>query len=39
MKAASSATLALLAGNQFFIAEFYTITLLNGTVLRYRPPR
>lgn len=35
MKAASAATLALLAGNQFFIAELHTIALLNGTVLRY----
>lgn len=35
MKAASPATIALLAGNQFMMAEFYTITLLNGTVLRY----
>ncbi|HSM99023.1 MAG TPA: DUF2163 domain-containing protein, partial [Gallionella sp.] len=35
MKAASAATIAILAGNQFIMAEFYTITLLNGTVLRY----
>lgn len=35
MKAASAATLAILAGNQFMMAELYTITLLNGTVLRY----
>jgi uncharacterized phage protein (TIGR02218 family) len=35
MKTASAATIALLAGNQFYMAEFYTITLLTGAVLRY----
>jgi uncharacterized phage protein (TIGR02218 family) len=35
MKLATPATIALLAGNQFFIAELYTITLFGGTVLRY----
>lgn len=35
MKTASAATIAILAGNQFMIAELYTITLLNGMVLRY----
>ena len=35
MKSASSATIALLAGNQFYIAELYTFTLLTGTILRY----
>lgn len=35
MKAASASTLAILAGNQFFMADFYTITLLTGIVLRY----
>jgi hypothetical protein len=35
MKSASAATIALLALNQYLMAELYTITLLNGTVLRY----
>lgn len=35
MKSASGATIALLASNQYLIAEFYTITLLAGTILRY----
>ncbi len=35
MKSASAATLAILAGNQFMMGELYTITLLDGTVLRY----
>ena len=35
MKSASAATIAILAGNQFTFAELYTITLLDGTVLRY----
>lgn len=35
MKAASPATIALLAGNQFYMADLYTVTLQDGTVLRY----
>lgn len=35
MKSASAATIALLALNQFMMAEFYTITLQDGTILRY----
>lgn len=35
MKTASAATIALLAGNTFLIAELYTITLFGGTILRY----
>lgn len=35
MKTASAATLLLLAGNQFYLAELYTITLSSGVVLRY----
>ena len=35
MKTASAATIAILAGNQYYFAELYTITLSNGTVLYY----
>lgn len=35
MKTASPALIALLATNQYLMADLYTITLLNGTVLRY----
>jgi hypothetical protein len=35
MKTASPALQGLLAGNQFAIADLYTITLRDGTILRY----
>ncbi len=35
MKAASAATIAILAGNQFMMAELYSLTLLTGVVLRF----
>ena len=35
MKTASAATIALLALNQYLMAELYVITLLSGTILRY----
>ncbi len=35
MKTASAATIAILAGNQAMWADLFTITLVNGSILRY----
>jgi uncharacterized phage protein (TIGR02218 family) len=35
MKSASGALITLLATNQFFMADLFTFTLVNGTILRY----
>lgn len=35
MRAASAATIALLATGEFYMAELYTFTLVDGTVIRY----